>query len=98
MQGSRGLESFFRCIEWRWWKNEVRSSFSSKVIPLGKTRKVRKSPFFAPKTEVFLVVVVTASTVAAIVASAVTWIVLTRVALAGPLRKRRGNCKGGGVV
>ena len=39
------------------------SSFSSKVIPLGKTRKVRKSPFFAPKIKVFLVVVVTASTV-----------------------------------
>ena len=34
--------------------NEVRSSFSSKVIPLSKTRKIRKSPFFAPKTEVFL--------------------------------------------
>ena len=57
LQLIRGLESFFRCIEWRWWKNEVRSSFSSKVIPLGKTRIVRKSPFFAPKTEVFLVVV-----------------------------------------
>ena len=41
--------------------NEVRSSFSSKVIPLSKTIKVRKSQFFAPKTEVFLVVAVTAS-------------------------------------
>ena len=78
----------------------MRSSFSSKVIPLGKTRKVRKSPLHSFKeAEVFLVVVVvTASTVATIVASAGTRIVLTRIALTGPLRKRRGNCKGGGAV
>ena len=63
-------------------ENEVSSSFSSKAIPLGKTGKVRKSPFFAPKTEVLLVIVVTASTVAAIVVCAVTRIVLTRIALA----------------
>ena len=56
-----------------------------KLFRSEKPRKVRKSPFFAPKTEVFLVVVVTTSTVAAIVASAVTRIVLARIALIGPL-------------
>ena len=73
----------------------VRSSFSPKVIPLGKTRKNRKSPPFAPKLRLrcFLSMLSLRPTVAAIGAPAVPRIVPTRVALTGPLRKGRGAAK-----
>ena len=69
-----------------------------KLFRSAKPEKLENHHSFK-EAEVFLVVVVvTASTVAAIVASAGTRIVFMRIALTGPLQKRRGNFKAGGVV
>ena len=73
----------------------MRSSFSSKVIPLNKTRKVRKSPFFAPKTEVFLLLLSRPTLSEQLRPSLLTPIVLTRIALTGPVAQEAGELQRG---